>query len=129
LACGYLVTFGFAIDLPHKAAIFVAYLAYWFPNIPIYARVISLLGFLIATLAVNLFIVPIYGAVEFYLTVFKFTSIVGIIMVAVAIAAGGAPTQLLGTDANYGVVPCAQNAIKDCLSQPGFGCNNRMLLC
>lgn len=128
MACGYLATFGFAIDLPHKAAIFIAYLAYWFPNIPIYARLISLLGFLFATLMVNLFIVPIYGAVEFYLTMFKVTGIVGIIMAAVVIAAGGAPTLLSGTDSNYRVVPCAQNKIGDCLLQPGFRCNTRMLL-
>jgi len=32
LACGYLVTFGFAFDHPQKAATFVAYLVYWFPN-------------------------------------------------------------------------------------------------
>ena len=127
LACGYLAAFGFAIDFPHKAAIFVAYLAYWFPNIPIYARFFSLFGFLIATLLVNLLMVPIYGAVEFYLTVFKVTGIVGIIMAGVVIAAGGGPSQLLGTDANYHPVPCTQNVIGKCLSIPGFGCNRPVL--
>jgi amino acid permease len=87
------------------------------------ARVGSILSFLSAILGLNWFIVPIYGAFEFYLTIFKVTSIIGIIMAAVVIAGGGAPAQLLGTDLNYRPVPCANNQIGDgCLSPPGFGC-------
>jgi hypothetical protein len=78
---------------------------------------------LFAVLGLNWFIVPIYGAVEFYLTIFKVTSIIGIIMSAVVISGGGGPAQLLGTNLNFQPVPCAQNQIGDqCLLPPGFGC-------
>jgi amino acid permease len=124
LACGLLTTFGFAVDIGQKAAIFVAYIAYWQPLISTGARVGSIIGFLIAILGLNWFIVPIYGEVEFWLTIFKVTSIIGIIMSAAVISGGGGPAQLLGTNLNYQPVPCAQNQIGQCLSPPGFGCKS-----
>lgn len=123
MAVGYLLAFGYAIDIPGKATAFVAYLAFWWPNMPNGARIVSMFGFLFGILGINLLILPKYGAVEFYLTVFKVISIIGIIIAAVAVAAGGGPTALLGTDENYNPVPCALNQIGHCLSPPGFGCN------
>jgi len=124
LACGYVTVFGFCIDIAQKAAIFGAYVAYWNPTLSTGARVALILVFLFVVLGINLMIIPYYGATEFYLTVFKVVSISGIIIAAIVVAAGGAPTQLLGTSHKYRPIPCDQNQIADshnCLEAPGFG--------
>ena len=45
-----------------------------------------------------------------------------LIIVAFVIAAAGVPSPRLGMDAAYRTVPCADNVIGECLSNPGFHC-------
>lgn len=80
--------------------------------------------FLIVPLLVNVLIVRIYGEVEFWLTLIKIAAIVGLICVAIIIAAGGVLSPLLGTNSKYYPVPCSENdsSIAPCLPSPGFGC-------
>ena len=86
----------------------------------------AIVVFFIPPILINILNVRKYGEVEFWMTTIKLTTILGLIILGVVIAAGGISSLLLGTDANYRPVPCDKNdiAIGSCLSKPGFGCSS-----
>lgn len=60
---------------------------------------------------------------EFWFTTIKVITIVGLIFLGLLLAMGAAAGPLLlGTDAQYSAVKCAQNVIGECLPSPGFNC-------
>ena len=86
--------------------------------------VLEISFFFVVPILVNVLNVRKYGELEYWLTAFKVISIVGIILVAFVVVAGGAPSLRLGTDATFRAVDCAANEIGQCLPPPGFDCTH-----
>lgn len=114
--------FGYAMDIPLKAVAFADYLGYWTDMNQNGHRVGAFVCFFVVPLFFNCINVRKYGELEFWLTIIKVTTVLGLIILGIVIAAGGVASPLLGTDATFHPVPCPENAIGQCLSSPGFGC-------
>jgi amino acid permease len=80
--------------------------------------------FFIVIVLFNLLNVRKYGEIEFWLTVIKLITIVGLIFLGVLLPMGVSEnTRKLGTGPYYSVIPCPSNAAEgQCLGTPGFGC-------
>lgn len=64
-----------------------------------------------------------YGEVEYWLTVIKVFTLVGIIFLGILLPMGASTsTQLLGTDAQFSPVKCGSITMGQCVSPPGFAC-------
>jgi amino acid permease len=123
LACGYLYAFAFAINLARYSVAFANYLSYWTTMGEAWKRGLAITGFIFVPLFINVLNVRNYGEVEFWLTLVKITAIIGLIIAGIIIAAGGITTPLLGLNAEYRPVPCAENVIGSCIpSAQGFAC-------
>lgn len=125
-ACGWIYIFGFMVDFANKAVTFSHYMSYWIEE-NTRNNVLEITSFFLVPILVNILNVRKYGEVEYWLTAFKLLSILGIILVAFVIAAGGAPSLRLGTDTAFRAVDCAANQIGPCLPPPGFDCTHSCL--
>ena len=90
-ACGWIYIFGFMVDFANKAVTFSHYMSYWIEE-NTRNNVLEITSFFLVPILVNVLNVRKYGEVEHWLTAFKLFSILGIILVAFVIAAGGAPS-------------------------------------
>ena len=85
----------------------------------------AIVVFFIPPILINVLNVRKYGEVEFWMTTIKLTTLLGLIILGVVIAAGGVSSPLLGTNANYHPVPCNQTDINhQCLPKAGFICSS-----
>jgi len=94
-------------------------IALWLPDTPkeVWVCVIFVLCFLF-----NNFNVRRYGEIEYWLTVIKVTTVVGIIIAGILLPMNASPNQrLLGTDANGNPVLCSES-VSPCVDPPGFNC-------
>lgn len=93
----------------------------WTPSTPkeVWILVISIACFLF-----NNFRVRRYGEIEYWLTVIKVCTVVGIILAGIILPMNASPNQrLLGTDLAGNPVPCNQTASNyTCIAAPGFNC-------
>lgn len=95
-------------------------IALWLPDTPkeIWITVIALACFLF-----NNFNVRRYGEIEYWLTVIKVVTIVGIICAGLVLPMNASPNaRLLGTDANGNPVVCSES-VYPCVDSPGFNCS------
>jgi yeast amino acid transporter len=85
--------------------------------------------FLVIPFLFNNFNVRRYGEIEYWLTVIKVLTIVGIIVLGVLLPMNATPNQrLLGTNSNLSLIPCPDNSAPgQCLGAPGFGCTPPVL--
>jgi amino acid permease len=74
----------------------------------------------------NLLNVRRYGEIEYWLTVTKLTTIVGLIILGLVLSMGAsAKTRQLGTSLDNTAIPCPGNAADgQCLGTPGFECTS-----
>src|SRR5438105_13832499 len=107
LACGYIYAFGFMVDFANKAVTFSEYMTYWTKDTT-RNNVLAISFFFVLPILVNILNVRKYGEVEYWVTAFKLLSIMGLILVAFVIAAGGAPSPKLGTSPDYQAVDCIE---------------------
>lgn len=92
----------------------------WLPDTPkeIWVTLILLICFLF-----NNFNVRRYGEIEYWSTVIKVTTIVGIICAGFLLSMNASPNaRLLGTDANGKPVVCSES-VYPCVDSPGFNCS------
>ena len=101
-------------------------MAFWFPNHDKYNSSIWITVFLFIPVLFNNFNVRRYGEIEFWLTVTKVATIIGIIFLGVLLPMGASSaTRLLGTDLNtLELVPCPSDLTANitCVGTPGFDC-------
>lgn len=93
-------------------------ISFWLPDVN-YAVWISL--FFVTSVLFNLLNVRRFGEVEYWLTVVKIATIVGLIILGVLLPMGASVgTRLLKADS---LAPCPPNpAPEECLEPPGFPC-------
>jgi amino acid permease len=111
------------VDFANKAVDFSQYVTYWTgPTNQTHNKIIEISFYFIIPILVNILNVRKYGEVEFWLTAIKVEVILTIIIVGFVIAAGGGPSQLLGTDDAFQVVACNATLLTrgNCTSGPGF---------
>ena len=111
------------VDFANKAVNFSEYVTYWTgPANQTRNKIIEISFFFTIPILVNILNVRKYGEVEFWLTAIKLEVILTIIIVGFVIAAGGGPSQLLGTDDTFQVVHCNATLLArgNCTSPPGF---------
>src|SRR5437773_1085234 len=83
-------------------------IVFWLPGVN---SAVWITVFLIIPLVFNNWNVRRYGEIEYWLTVTKIATIVGIIILGVVLPMGASSeTRLLGTSPNYEVIPCPPNA-------------------
>jgi amino acid permease len=76
--------------------------------------------FFVVIILFNLLDVRRYGEIEYWLTVIKLATIVGLMILGILLPLGlSASTRLLGTF-NNSPVPCSESL--DCLPDPGLAC-------
>jgi amino acid permease len=128
-ACGYIYVFGYMIDFANKAVTFSQYLSYWTRENETRNEVLAITFFFLVPILVNILTVRKYGELEFVVTAIKLYAILVLIIIAFVIAAGGAPSPRLGTDAAYRAVNCVDNdyQIAPCVLPPGIGCTRPRL--
>lgn len=100
----------------------------WLPDQHKYPSEIWIVVFLIIPLLFNNFNVRRFGEIEYWLTVIKVVTIMGIIVLGVLLPMTASPnTRLLGTSSD-GETPiqCPTNSTI-CLDPPGFGCTTPLL--
>jgi len=93
-------------------------MAYWSDE----SRFLWISIFFVFPILFNILNVRRYGEIEYWFTAIKVVTIVGLIICGLLIAMDVTGTALLGTDQDYRPVPCANNTIGQCLTNPGFGC-------
>ena len=78
--------------------------------------------FFVVIVLFNLLNVRRYGEIEFWLTVIKIATIVGLMVLGILLPLGvSAKTRYLATGPDNTVIPCSTNTTK-CLNPPGFEC-------
>jgi amino acid permease len=80
--------------------------------------------FFIPVVLFNFLNVRRYGEIEYWLTVIKLATIVGLIVLGIILPMGAsAGTRQLATGPNNTVIPCPPNPTQgQCLDIPGFSC-------
>jgi amino acid permease len=79
--------------------------------------------FFVAIVLFNLLNVRRYGEIEYWLTVTKLTTIVGLIILGLVLSMGAsAKTRQLGTSLDNIAIPCPVDG--QCLGTPGFECTS-----
>lgn len=95
----------------------------WLPNVPkqVWICVIFVIIFVF-----NNFNVRRYGEIEYWFTVVKVITVMGIIVAGVILPMNASPNQrLLGTDIQGQPVLCSQTSSNyTCVGVPGFDCIN-----
>jgi amino acid permease len=121
-ACGWAYWAAYIFAFPDKLIAAQKIMAFWLPrvNSAVWISIFYLVPFLF-----NLFNVRRYGEIEFWLTVVKVVTIVGIIFLGILLPMGASPSQqLLGTFNQTTPIVCPPNPSPgECVSQPGFNCN------
>jgi amino acid permease len=101
-------------------------MAVWLPDKDKYRPEIWISIFWLIPVLFNYLNVRRYGEIEFWLTVAKVVTIVGIIVLGILLPMGASPaTRLLGTDMQtLELVECPQTPTPGitCVGTPGFGC-------
>jgi amino acid permease len=107
-------------------------MAFWLPKDQ-YPPEIWISLFWVVPLLFNYLNVRRYGEIEFWLTVTKVVTIVGIIILGILLPMGASPTTpLLGTDmSTLELVVCPQNPTPGitCVGRPGFECISLSSFC
>jgi amino acid permease len=104
-------------------------MAFWLPNDK-YNPSIWISVFLVIPVLFNMFNVRRYGEIEFWLTVIKLITIVGLIVLGILLPMNASPTtRLLGTDLDtLELVECPSSDVVSgnvtCVGTPGFGCTS-----
>jgi len=122
-ACGWSYWFAYVIAFPAQLTAASNLMAFWLPKDK-YPPEIWITVFLIIPFLFNNFNVRRYGEIEYWLTVIKVLTIVGIIVLGVLLPMNAPANQkLLGTAPNLSLIPCLKNpAPGQCVGTPGFGC-------
>lgn len=125
-ACGWSYWFAYAVGFPAKLVACQNIMAFWLPKDQ-YNSSIWITVFLIIPVLFNNFNVRRYGEIEFWLTVVKVATIVGLIFLGILLPMGASPTRLLGTDpVTLNLVECPSDPSSNivCVGTPGFGCTS-----
>jgi len=101
-------------------------MAFWLPHEQ-YNSAIWISVFLVIPVLFNLFNVRRYGEIEFWLTVTKVVTIVGLIILGILLPMNASSTtRLLGTNLDtLELVECPPGGVSGnitCVGAPGFGC-------
>jgi amino acid permease len=84
-------------------------------------RYIWISVFFVVIILFNLLDVRRYGEIEYWLTVIKLATIVGLMILGILLPLGlSASTRLLGTSSDNRPIPCSESL--DCLPNPGLAC-------
>src|SRR5947207_11879839 len=118
-ACGVAYWIAGVTDFANKGLTFANYMSYWTAAEPaIFVTIFYPLPILFNTLNVRR-----YGEIEYWLTVIKILTVIGLILAGAVIAFGGSPNPLLGTTREFRPVRC-DDQMKDCLQHPGLSCSS-----
>jgi amino acid permease len=120
-ACGWSYWFSQVMAFTAQLVASSTIISLWLPNTP---KEVWILVISIACILFNNFRVRRYGEVEYWLTVVKVCTVVGIILAGIILPMNASPNQrLLGTDLAGNPVPCSQTASNyTCVAAPGFNC-------
>jgi len=100
-------------------------MSFWLPNHDKYPPEIWVTVFLVIPFLFNFLNVRRYGEIEYWLTVIKVITIVGIIVLGVLLPMNASPNvRLLGTGPDNALIECPPNNSTGCVGTPGFGCTN-----
>ena len=84
-------------------------------------RYVWILVFFVAVILFNLLDVRRFGEIEYWLTVVKLATIVGLMVLGILLPLGlSVGTRLLGTSSDNRPIPCSESL--DCLPNPGLAC-------
>ena len=117
------------IAFPAKLIASASLMSFWVSKDQIHPAVwISL--YAILPICFNLFNVRRYGEIEFWLTVLKVVTCVGLIVLGVLCAMGATDdSRRSGTDSNYNLIPCQDPVRDNCVPLPGFACTGPFFCC
>ena len=124
-ACGWAYWFAYCIGFAAQLVTIQNIFAVWLPDKSKYPSEIWITVFLILPVLFNYLNVRRYGEIEYWLTVIKVATFVGIIILGILLPMHASPDAvLLGTSADYQPVVCTENALNGtaCLEPQGFDC-------